>query len=144
MYSLTPFDRHHDLTFFNPFRDFDTLEKAFFGSHSVGEFKTDIYQDGDNYILEADLPGFKKDDIHVDLNGNNLTIRAERHGHSEEKDCKGNCIRSERCYGSFVRSFDVSAVKAEEIKANYNDGVLKLTMPKRDLPEKTSRTLEIQ
>lgn len=144
MFDLTPFRRHHDVSFYNPFHDFDALERSFFGDHAIGEFKTDIYQEGNNYILEADLPGFKKDDIHIDLTDNNLTIRAERHSHSEEKDREGNCIRSERCYGSFVRSFDVSAVKADEITANYNDGVLKLTMPKQDCPEKKSHSLEIQ
>lgn len=144
MYGLTPFDRRHGFSLYNPFREFDALEKTFFGSRSVGEFKTDIYQDGNNYILEADLPGFQKDDIHIDLNDNRLTIRAERHCQSEEKDAEGNCIHSERCFGSFARSFDISAVKAEEIKAEYKDGVLKLTMPKQEVPEKKSRTLEIQ
>lgn len=144
MYGLTPFDRRHGFSLYNPFREFDALEKTFFGSRSVGEFKTDIYQDGSNYILEADLPGFQKDDIQIDLCGSRLTIRAERHCRSEEKDAEGSCIRSERCFGSFARSFDISAVKAEEIRAEYKDGVLKLSMPKLEAAEKKSRKLEIQ
>ena len=144
MYGLTPFDRRHGLSLYNPFREFDALEKTFFGGRSIGEFKTDIYQEGENYVLEADLPGFRKEDIHIDLNGSRLTIHAERHAQTEEKDADGNCIRSERAFGAFSRSFDVSAVKAEDITARYADGVLKLTMPKLDVPEKKSRTLEIQ
>ena len=82
----------------------------FFGdsSSSVMELRTDITDRGDSFVLEADLPGFKKDDIKIDLENDRLTIKAERH--SEHEDNKNGCIRRERRFGSFERSFDVSAL----------------------------------
>ena len=107
-------------------------------------FKTDVKDEGDRYELEADLPGFDKKDIHLDINGDTLTVRAERHSEHEEKDKKGKYVRCERSYGSYSRDFDLSGVKADEIKAKYENGVLKLTMPKKTeaLPE--SKHLEIE
>lgn len=145
MFELVPFERRNHGAMYNPFRDFEEMEKSFFGSDAMGEFKTDIKDSGDAYVLEADLPGFKKEDIKIDLDGEYLTIRATRKGESDEKDKKGNFVRRERCFGSFSRSFDVSGVKAEDIKAKYADGVLTLTMPKKQakvLPE--ARHLEIE
>lgn len=146
MFELTPFERrHHNLSTFNPFRELEDLERNFFKSPSLAEFKTDIKDNGDSYLLEADLPGFKKEDINIDINDDYLTIKAERHSEIEEKDKKGNFVRCERSYGSFSRSFNVSAVKADEISAEYKDGVLKLTMPKKEPTAVASpRRLEIK
>ncbi|MPN59108.1 18 kDa heat shock protein [bioreactor metagenome] len=94
-------------------------------------------------MLEADLPGFDKKDIKIDIDGGYLTINAERHSKSEEKDDKNNYIRCERSYGSFSRSFDVSAINTDAIAASYDNGVLKLTMPKKTPEVPTSRRLEI-
>ena len=107
-------------------------------------FKTDVKDEGDRYELEADLPRFDKKDIHLDINGDTLTLSAERHSEHEEKDKKGKYVRCERSYGSYSRSFDLSGVKSDAITAKYEDGVLKLDMPKKDntLPE--SRRLEIE
>ena len=79
-----------------------------------------------------------------DINGDTLTVRAERHSEHEEKNKKGKYVRCERSYGSYSRDFDLSGVKADEIKAKYENGVLKLTMPKKTeaLPE--SKHLEIE
>ena len=113
----------------------DQMERAFFGDGSWGrglsEFKTDIQDKGDSYLLEADLPGFKKEDIHVDVDGDTMTIRAERHSEHEDQDKKGNYVRCERSYGSYQRVFDISGVEVADISAQYNDGVLKLNMPKK-------------
>ena len=146
MFELTPFDRrhHNHMESYNPFREWEDFEKNFFKETSLAEFKTDIRDEGNAYVLEADLPGFKKEDIHIDLDRDYLTIRAERHNESEKKDKKGNYVRCERSYGSFSRSFDVSAVKTEEIEASYEDGVLKLHMPKKDGDTPTTRRLEIR
>ena len=77
---LVPYARkNHNVSNFNPFHDFDELERAFFSDNALGEFKTDIQEDGDNFVLEADLPGFKKEDIHVDIADDRLTVSAERH-----------------------------------------------------------------
>lgn len=139
-----PFERNNNRTVFNPFKELNELEKAFFGNNSIAEFKTDIRDTGSAYELEADLPGFKKEDIHIDLEGDYLTISASRNDSKEEKDEKGNYVRRERCYGSFTRSFDISGIKADEITAEYSDGVLKLNMPKREEIKPTSRRLELK
>ena len=139
--------RNNSLSAFDPFRELDELERAFFGdgrSTKMAAFSTDIKDNGDHYTLEADLPGVKKDDIKLDLTDNVLTINAERHSEYEEKDKKGNYVRCERSYGSYARSFDISGIKAEGIKASYNDGVLSLTLPKKDVEVSGSRRLAIE
>lgn len=144
MFDIMPFEKNNNRTVFNPFKELNELEKAFFGNNSIAEFKTDIRDTGSAYELEADLPGFKKEDIHIDLEGDYLTISATRNDSKEEKDEKGNYVRRERCYGSFTRSFDISGIKADEITAEYSDGVLKLNMPKREEIKPTSRRLELK
>ncbi len=145
MFELTPFERRRrHMEPFNPFRELEEMEKSFFRDNSIAEFKTDIKDTGTAYLLEADLPGFRKEDIHVDIDDGYLTISAERHSEAEEKDHKGNFVRCERSYGSFSRSFDVSNVKTEEITASYQDGVLKLNMPKKEASAPTSRRLNIE
>ncbi|MDD6205113.1 MAG: Hsp20/alpha crystallin family protein [Firmicutes bacterium] len=144
MFDIMPFERNNNRTVFNPFKELNELEKAFFGNNSIAEFKTDIRDTGSAYELEADLPGFKKEDIHIDLEGDYLTISASRNDSKEEKDEKGNYVRRERCYGSFTRSFDISGIKSDEITAEYSDGVLKLNMPKREEIKPTSRRLELK
>ena len=105
---------------------------------------TDIQEDGDNFVLEADLPGFKKEDIHVDVADDRLTVSAERHSNFEDKDKKGNYLRCERSYGSYARSFDISGIDAAGIKAAYADGVLRATLPKQKEVPASSRRLEIE
>ena len=138
MFELLPFASRNEL--YNPFHDFDN----FFGSANLAEFKTDIREEGDHYILEADLPGFNKDDIHVDLSGDALTITAERHSDFEQKDKKGRYVRCERSYGSYSRSFDTTGIDTANIKAAYTDGVLRLTLPKQQEVLPASRRLEIE
>ena len=133
MFELRPFERRNNhVAAYDPW---DQMERAFFGDGSWGrglsEFKTDIQDKGDSYLLEADLPGFKKEDIHVDVDGDTMTIRAERHSEHEDQDKKGNYVRCERSYGSYQRAFDISGVEVANISAQYNDGVLKLNMPKK-------------
>ena len=132
------------LNAFNPFRAMDDLERNFFGSQNLGEFKTDISDEGDHYLLQADLPGFDKKDIGLSLQGDTLTIRAERHSELEQKDQQDKVVRMERSYGIYSRQFDVSSVDAEKISAKYEDGVLKLTMPKKQATLPESRTLQIE
>ena len=129
----------------------DEFEKKFFSSpfgffdtNMLDEFKTDIKDEGDRYELEADLPGFDKKDIHLDINGDMLTVSAERHSEHEEKDKKNKYVRCERSYGSYSRSFDISGIDCANIKAGYKDGVLTLTLPKQKKEEPTGRRLEIE
>ena len=127
MFELTPYERRHQRALFNPFRDMENFEKNFWGDMAATDFKTDIKDNGKEYVLEAELPGFKKEDIHVDIEDGYMTISAERSNETEKKDDKGNFVRRERSYGSFSRSFDVSSVKTEDITGEYKDGVLTLT-----------------
>ncbi len=126
MFDLVPFG-HEDRSIFHYL---DNMEKNFFGDFSKGlaQFRTDILDQGDKYVLQAELPGFQKEDIHVDLRDGYLTITAEHKEECEEK--KKEFIRRERKYGSFTRSFDVSGIRTEEISASYNNGVLELNLPK--------------
>ena len=142
MFELTPFSR--SLTPFNPFRDMADLERRFFSGNATSVFATDIQDTGDAFILKADLPGVKKEDLAIDIDGDRLSICAQRNTSTEEKDDKGNFIRCERFSGSFSRSFDISNIQANGITAAYEDGVLTLTMPKKEAVVPTSRRLEIQ
>ena len=136
---------------YNPFREMERLEKNFFGdpfedffsTKDLAEFKTDVLDEGDHYELEADLPGFHKEDIKLELQGDNLVISAERHSNAEEKNKDGKVVRMERSYGSYQRSFNVSQIDTQNIHAAYDNGVLKLILPKlqSQLPE--SRVLQI-
>ncbi len=153
MFELRPFEhRNNRVSTYNPFREMQDIERAFFGDNfwndrgfnALAEFKTDIQDKGESYLLEADLPGFKKEDIHIDVDGETMTISAERHSNREEKDKEGNYLRCERSYGSYQRSFDISGIDEGGMKAEYTDGVLKLTMPKKQQTVSSARRLEIQ
>lgn len=143
MFELVPYTRKRNVTFYNPFDELEDMQRRFFGETAVRDFKTDIRDEGEHYLLEADLPGFKKEDISVDIEGDTLTIHAERSESTEEKDSKGNYIKRERSYGSLSRSFDMTGIRVEDIAAAYENGVLKLTMPKKQETLPTSRKLEI-
>ena len=137
MFELMPYATRR--TVMNPFSFFDS---DFWGT-AAGEIKTDITDTGDAFKLEADLPGFDKKDIHLDVNGDTLTIHAERKAEQEEKDDKNNYVRCERSFGSYSRQFDLSSVDADHMKATYDNGVLKLEMPKKALPD-SARHIEIE
>ena len=93
--------------------------------------KVDIYETQDNYVINAELPGLTKDQINIDVNDNTLTIKGEKK--FEEKVEKDNYVRVERSYGTFSRSFVLSDnVNTEGITANYKEGVLELTLPKKE------------
>ena len=129
---------------YNPFRDFEDINRSFFGDNSLAEFKTDIRDVGDGFVLEADLPGFKKEDINLSLNGDTLTIKAERHSDFEDQDKKSGYLRCERSYGSYSRSFDVTGVDVSQISASYNDGVLRIHLPKQASKQPDARTIVIE
>lgn len=137
MFELTPYSTRRSMM--DPFNFFSD----FFGTNNAPmELRTDITDKGDSFVLEADLPGFKKDDIKIDLENDRLTIKAERHSNTET--AKNGYVRRERSFGSFERSFDVSGIDTAGIKANYTDGVLTLTLPKRPelVPDNRSIVIE--
>lgn len=142
MFELMPFTRSRGVDLYNPFRDLEEFERSFFGNNTLSSFRTDIRDTGGAYLLEADLPGMRKEDIHIDIDGERLSISAERSAAKEEKE--EGYVRCERSYGSFSRSFDISGIRAEDISAAYEDGVLKLTLPKQTRSVPASRRLEIQ
>lgn len=91
----------------------------------------DIYETNDSFVVSADLPGLNKDEIQIDLKDNTLTLKGEKK--FEEKVSKDNYVRIERTYGSFVRSFTLPQnVDPEKIKAKYKEGVLEVTIPKKE------------
>ncbi|MCD8145899.1 MAG: Hsp20/alpha crystallin family protein [Clostridiales bacterium] len=129
---------------YGPFHDVDQMNNNFFGKNQLRAFHTDIQDKGDSYTLEAELPGFAKEDIQIDINNDRLTIQAVHKAENDQKDDKGNYLRRERYYGSYSRSFDISDIESSQISAAYEDGVLKLTLPKRAVTVPTSRRLEIK
>ena len=144
MFELIPFDHHmRRMANFDPFRDLEEMERSMWGgSHAVNAFRTDVIDTGDAYQLQSELPGFKKEDISIDVENDCLTISVERK--VEDEDKRPNYVKRERVYGSFSRSFDVSGINVEGIEAAYNDGILTLTMPKKVEQKPASRKLEIK
>lgn len=126
----------------NLFDDFmdDAFERNFFGGrnplygkHSKNLMKTDVKETETGYELDIDLPGFKKDEISAHLEDGYLTVSAAKGVDKDEKDNEGRYIRRERYSGSMTRSFYVgNAVTEEDIKAKYEDGILSLSIPKKD------------
>lgn len=141
MFELFPFNnRQRDL-----FNFFDNADRDFFGGipNSISAFRTDIIDKEDRYVLQAELPGFSKEEININVEGDYLTISAEHK--SEVEESKDNYVRKERHYGSFSRSFDISNIKADEISAEYKDGVLELSLPKQSIePDKGIRKIEVK
>ncbi|MGN0479122.1 MAG: Hsp20/alpha crystallin family protein [Hominenteromicrobium sp.] len=153
MFEMRPYhnNRRNNMAAYNPFREMDAIERSFFGdpfgffgSSALEAFKTDIVDNGKEYVLEADLPGFDKKDIHLDIKDDVLTIHAERKAEREETNEQNNYVRCERSWGSYSRQFDLSGIDADSIRAKYENGVLTLTMPKKEQYVDTSRHLEIE
>ena len=142
MFELMPFG-YRRVSAYNPFRDFEEMSRSFWDNNNVSAFRTDITEKDGQYILEAALPGFKKEDISVDIDKDCLTITAE-HKSEEKEENADSYIRRERYYGSYTRSFNVKGIDTEAITAAYNDGVLTLTMPKKEPEVPAARRLEIK
>ena len=120
---------------FDDWRDFSfpDIDKALYGKHAKNEMKTDVRETEDGYELDIDLPGFKKDEVTAQLDNGYLTIQASKGLDKEQKDKKGKYIRKERYAGSMSRSFYVGdAITEEDVHAKYEDGILKLSVPKKE------------
>lgn len=147
MFELRPM-RRNAMTY-NPFRELDSFDRAFFSDpfftngYAMNSFRTDISVEGNNVILEAELPGFDKEEIKLELKEDVLTVSAEHSSDEGEKDENGRYITRERRYGSFTRSFDVSGIDTDAISAEYVNGVLKLTMPRKTPEEPVARQIAI-
>ena len=141
MFELIPFTTRH-VNVYDPFRAFDELQRSFFNERPAMGFRTDVIDTGDAYQLDAELPGFKKEDISIDVENDCLTISVERK--VEDEDKRPNYVKRERVYGAFSRSFDVSGINMEGIEAAYKDGILTLTMPKKVEQKPAKCKLEIK
>ena len=144
-------NRNHALSVFDPFREMEKIEKHFFddpwgnfGRTFTDSFRTDVTDEGDHFKITADLPGFEKENIHLDLYDDALTISAERHSEHENKDKRGKYLCCERSYGTYSRSFNVAGIDTANIKAKYDKGVLELILPKVTQEAKQSKRLEIE
>ena len=146
MFEIIPIERrNHHVANFDPFREMEEFERRFWGSNPVTTaFRTDVEDTGDAFKLEAELPGFDKEDIQLDLDNDTLTITAEHSSDKKEEDKKRNFVKRERYFGSFTRSFDVSGIDVDRIEAEYNNGVLTLNLPKKQENIPVSRRLEIK
>jgi HSP20 family protein len=142
MFDLIPFERR-SASLFDAFdRMFD---EAFFGlEKQFAPCRTDIIDQGDKYVLKADMPGFRKEDIKISIQGDQLNISAERNEDTSEQDNRGNYVRRERRYNALSRSFGLDGIDSSKISASYENGVLTLELPKlkEALPE--AKTIEIK
>ena len=121
-------------------------DEALYGKHARNMMKTDVRETENSYELDVDLPGFKKDEINVELKDGYVTISAAKGLDKDETDKNGKYIRQERYTGACSRSFYVGTnIQPEDISAKYEGGVLRLSVPKnvkKQLPEKTVIAIE--
>lgn len=135
------FDNSFDSMFNNAF-----LRSPVMGKRGAHVMKTDVRETENAYELDVDVPGFKKDEVNVQLEKGYLTISAGKRLDKEEQDKKGSYIRRERYEGACSRSFYVGEnVRKEDISAKLDDGILRLTFPKKGQDEiEQSRTITIE
>ena len=122
------------------------VSNALYGKHAKAVMKTDVRELDNGYEVDIDLPGFKKDEVKIDLKNGYLTISASKGLDKDEKDKKGHYIRQERYTGQCSRSFYVGEkVEPKDVHATFEDGILRLTLPKveqKKLPETNTITIE--
>lgn len=137
------FDDWFDFPYFS---DIDKAERKLYGHHADRVMKTDVRETDEDYEVDIDLPGFKKEDINLELNDGYLTVSAAKGFDKDESDKKGKVIRKERYSGAMQRSFYVgNGITEEDIKAAFKHGVLNLIIPKKDkvqVPEKKTIMIE--
>lgn len=137
MANITRFDPFRELARLEPFGDIDDLFKGFMwrpvfrGLEAEPQIKIDVSENDKAYTVKAEIPGVKKEDIHVSVEGNCVSISAEVKKETEEKEGK-KLIRSERYYGKVYRGFSLDQdVDQGMAQAKYADGVLEVTLPKK-------------
>lgn len=105
--------------------------------------KCDIYEKGGDYHIEMDIPGFTKNEISVETKDGYLTIAAEKKGEKNDEDKEKNYIRRERTYGKYERTFYLGDLDEDNISASFENGMLKLTVPKKEVQD-TKKVIEIK
>jgi len=116
-----------------------------YGKHAKNLMKTDVRETENSFEVDMDLPGFKKDEVNLELKDGYLTVSADKALDKDKKDNEGRYIRQERWSGSCSRSFYVGEnVKPEDVHAKFEDGILKLSIPKAEkkLPKSSSIAIE--
>ena len=129
-------DMFRDFASFDPF----PAENALYGKHARAMMKTDVRETDNSYELDIDLPGFKKDELQLHLQDGYLTVSAAKGLDKDEKDKEGHYIRRERYAGQCSRSFYVGEnITEEDVHAKFEDGILRLSIPKKDAPKLPER-----
>lgn len=144
MFNLLPFNKNEKNNILN-------LERSLFGNFFdeifdsrdlLKGFKTDVKENDKEYVLESELPGFLKEDIQIEIKDDILSIKAQ---HKEDKkEDTNDFIKRERYYGTFQRSFYLSNVDEDRISAEYNNGILKLILPKSEFFKSNTKKIEIK
>lgn len=137
MVNITRFDPFNELTRFEPFGDFDNLFKGFMvrpmfqGGTAAPQMKLEVSEDDKAYTVKAEIPGVRKEDIHISVDGNRVSISAEVKKETEKKEGT-KLVHSERYYGQVARSFTLdNEVEQGAATAKYTDGVLEAVLPKK-------------
>ncbi|NLZ66091.1 MAG: Hsp20/alpha crystallin family protein [Clostridiaceae bacterium] len=141
MFDLIPYGRRNrNLNLFDEMARF--LDRPFFGTVSgARSFNVDVIDKDDHFLLKADLPGVKKEDIKIELDGKFMMISAEQNVEKSEET--ENYVYKERSYGSCSRSFDLTGINTDDITGKFRNGVLELTLPKKGEEKKAKQTIEI-
>ena len=148
MFGLTPYNKRglssrNDIfdmrSIFDSFFE-DPFRSAFFGASNP--IKADIKENEKEYIIDAEIPGVKKEDIKLDLRDDTLTISVEHNEETNEE--RDNYIRKERRFGSFSRSFYVENVRHEDVTAKYENGILSVSIPKSEAGKERKSKIDIQ
>ncbi|MBP5304270.1 MAG: Hsp20/alpha crystallin family protein [Lachnospiraceae bacterium] len=125
-----------------PKMEFPDIERKLYGKHASNMMKTDVHEHDNAYEMDIDLPGFKKEEIDLSLENGYLIVSAAKGIDKESKDNKGKLIRQERYSGSMQRSFYIGDnVTEDEIKAKFENGVLRLNIPKKDAKKVAEKKL---
>lgn len=123
------------------FDDFFTLARG----DEMSKMRCDIYEKDGIYTMEMDIPGFNREDVKIEVDDNDfITITAEKSTENNEEDNDKNYVRKERSYGKYQRSFYVGDIDKENIDATFENGILKVTMPKKEEEKLSKKTIEIK
>ena len=148
MFGLIPFRTHNTNEIGGTFADFmsDFFNDDFFSpmemTSEISKFNADVRETDNEYLVSAELPGVNKEDINLDYDNNNLIIRARRQEVHDDK--RENYIRKERSYGEFSRSLYLNNVNKEGIRAKFDNGVLKIILPKQIKSEHSNSSIFIE
>ncbi len=147
MFEMIPWRRNSNMQRRDDF--FETVVNSFFNDDFFApagllksSFSVDLKENENEYLIEADLPGVEKGDIHLDYNNGYLTISAKRDSLVEDK--KDNYVRKERSHGEFKRCFYVDNIDEEKIQASFNNGVLNVSLPKLNKGKESGKKIDIQ